>query len=156
VAVRSVTRVFSTYQEARDAIQALEAAGVKPRAISILTRSPKDTEELEHDTGASDDLDDAVHRNRLAQFLDWLGKVESATVPGFGALLGTGNLWQDVSVAGSGRGSITGALVGSGVPVDEAEALEQDVFGGRILVVIQGTYDAAMIDRILQTRATPP
>jgi hypothetical protein len=103
VAVRSVTRVFSTYQEARDAIQALEAAGVKPRAM-----------------------------------------------------LGTGNLWQDVSVAGSGRGSITGALVGSGVPVDEAEALEQDVFGGRILVVIQGTYDAAMIDRILQTRATPP
>jgi hypothetical protein len=149
-----VIRLFSTYREARDAIQALEAAGVSRRAISILTRFPKDNHGLEHDTGASDDLDEAVHRTRFAQFVDWLGKVESATVPGFGGLLATGNLWQDVSLAGSGRGSITGALVGSGVPVDDAESLERAVFEGRILVVILGTYDAATIDQMLQLRAT--
>ena len=133
-----VVHVFGSFQEAREAIRALEAAGVAPRTISVVTRSPRDNETLEHDTGTSDDLDDAVHRTRLAQFVDWLGRVESAAVPGFGAMLGTGNLWQDVSAGGSGRGSVTGALVGSGVPVDEAETFEKAVFEGRILVVIQG------------------
>jgi hypothetical protein len=68
-----------------------------------------------------------------------LGKVESATVPGFGAVLGTGNLWQDVSGAGSGRGSITGALVGRGFSVDEAANYEAAVYEGKILIVIQGS-----------------
>lgn len=110
----------------------------------MVTRSPRDAETLEHDTGASEDIEDvALHRNRLAEFVEWLGRVESAAVPGFGAVLGTGNLWQDVSGAGRGRGSITGALVGCGVPVDEAARLEQSVFDGRILVVVHGGSAAA-------------
>ena len=36
--------------------------------------------------GVNDDLEDAsVHRNRLENFVDWLGRVESAAVPGFGS-----------------------------------------------------------------------
>lgn len=132
-----MTRLFASSQAARDAIVALQADGVDPHAISVLTRLPKDAEALQTVTGASDDLEDAtLHRGRLAQLVDWLGKVESATVPSFGTILGTGNLWQDVQVAGSGRGSITGALVGCGVPVDEAAQLEQAVFDGQVLLVV--------------------
>ena len=145
-----VTRVFDSYHEARDAIAALENAGVDPRAISVLTRSPRDAETLEHDTGVSDDLEDAsVHRGRLEHFVDWLGRVGSAAVPGFGAVLGTGDLWQDIRVAGSGRGSITGALVGCGVPVDDAARLEQAVLDGQILVVVHGASDAVAAQRAL-------
>jgi hypothetical protein len=128
----------------------LESAGVDPRAISMITRSPGDAETLEHDTGISEDLEDAaVHHHRLSDFVDWLGRVESVAVPGFGAVLGTGDLWQDISMAGSGRGSITGVLVGCGVAVDEAATLEQAVFDGRILLVIHGTYDPATVSGAL-------
>jgi hypothetical protein len=110
---------------------------VAPESISVLARSPRDAETLEHDTGASDYLEDvAVHRGRLQQFVDWLGKVESVAVPGFGAVLGTGDIWQDVQVAGNGRGAITGALVGVGIPVEPAASLEQSVWEGQVLLVV--------------------
>jgi hypothetical protein len=145
-----VARVFADSQQARAAILALQQGGVDPRAISVVTRSPRDVDALEQATGINDDLEDAtVHRGRLAQFVDWLGKFESATVPGFGAILGTGNLWQDVQLAGNGRGSITGALVGTGIPVDEAATLEQAVDSGQVLVVVQGAYDPTVVSRVL-------
>jgi hypothetical protein len=136
-----LTWIFTTSQEARKAILALEAAGVPSRSISVVTRVPRDAESIEHDTGASDDLEDAAYRGRLTEFVDWLGRLGGAAVPGFGSVLGTGNLWQDVARAGRGRGSITGALVGVGVAVDEAERLEKAVFKGATLVVVHGTFD---------------
>jgi hypothetical protein len=146
-----VARVYSSHQAARDAIRALQAAGVHSRAISVVTRSPAEADTLEHDTGASEDLEHASHRDRLTEFVDWLGRVGGVAVPGFGSVLGTGDLWRDISPAGSGRGSITGALVGVGVPVDEAADLERAVFSGQILVVVHGRYDAAAAHRALQT-----
>ena len=152
VALVPVARAFADSQHARAAILALEQSGVDPLAISVVTRSPRDVDALEQATGINDDLEDAtLHRGRLAQFVDWLGKFESATVPGFGGILGTGNLWQDVQLAGNGRGSITGALVGTGIPVDEAATLEQAVNGGQILVVVHGTYDPAAVVRALSS-----
>jgi hypothetical protein len=145
-----VARVYAGHEQARDAIRALQAAGVQPRAISVVTRSPADADTLEHDTGASEDLEHASHQDRLTGFVDWLGRVGGVAVPGFGAVLGTGDLWRDISVAGSGRGSITGALVGVGVPVDEAADLERAVFAGQILVVVHGAYDVAAANSALQ------
>jgi hypothetical protein len=131
-----VTHLYTTYLEARDGIRALEASGVKPSAISVLCRSPKAARMLEHDTGASDTLEDSVDRGRFEFLVDWLGRFESVAVPGFGAVLGSGNLFQDIQVAGRGRGAITGALVGSGLGVDEAARLEKAVDEGQILVVV--------------------
>jgi hypothetical protein len=145
-----IARTFASHVEARDAILALEAAGLRPADISVVTRSPDEAETLERDTGASEELEEATqHHHRLADLVDWLGRVESAAVPTFGAVLGTGDLWQDVSLAGNGRGSITGALVGLGFSVDEAANLETAVFAGRILVVIQRAPDAAAVQAAL-------
>jgi MFS family permease len=85
----------------------------------------------------------------FADLVEWLGRVESAVVPGFGAVLGTGDLWQDVALASNGRGSITGALVGLGVPVDTATELEQAVASGQILLVVHGAFDAAAVHSVL-------
>jgi hypothetical protein len=148
-----IARTFANHAEARDAILALEAAGLSPADISVVTRTPAEAETLEHDTGASEELEEATqHHHRLADLVDWLGRVESAAVPGFGAVLGTGDLWQDVSLGGRGRGSITGALVGLGFAVDEAANLEAAVFDGRILVVIQRAHDAAAVQSALGVR----
>jgi hypothetical protein len=151
--VPPIARTFATPIEARDAIRALESAGLQPDDISVVTRSLAEAQTLEHDTGASEDLEEATqHHHRLAEFLDWLARVGSAAVPGSGAVLGTGNLWQDVSLAGSGRGAITGALVGRGFAVDEAANLEAAVHAGKILVVIQGADDPAAIQSVLDQR----
>src|SRR5262249_26253800 len=130
------TEVYTSVEQARAGIRALEAEGVDPDAISVLCRSPKAARMLGHDTGTSDDLEDSVDPGRLGFLWDWLGRFESAAVPGFGAVLGSGNLFQDIQVTGRGHGAITGALVGSGVPVDEAAQLEQAVDEGQILVVV--------------------
>jgi len=141
--VPPIARTFADHAAACEAILALEAAGLSPADISVVTRTPAEAETLEHDTGASEELEEATqHHHRLTDLVDWLGRVESAAVPGFGAVLGTGDLWQDVSLGGSGRGSITGALVGRGFSVDEAASLEAAVFDGKILVVIQSADHA--------------
>lgn len=148
-----IARTFASHAAARDAIRALETAGLSLDDISVVTRSPAEAEKLEDETGASEELEHVTqHRHRLADFLDWLGRVESATVPGYGAVLGTGDLWQDVAGAGNGRGAITGALVGVGFSVDEAANLEAAVFDGQILVVIQGADDDATIQSALGPR----
>jgi hypothetical protein len=136
-----IARTFATLAEAREAIRALEASGLDPAEINVVTCSPDEAESLERETGVSEELEEAAgrqHRHRLGDFVEWLGRVESAVVPGFGAVLGTGDLWQDVARAGSGRGSITGALVGRGFSVEEAASYEAAVFDGQILVVIPG------------------
>jgi broad specificity phosphatase PhoE len=143
-------RVFADHVHARDAIRALEAAGVNAASISIVARSEAEAETLERDTGASEDLEDATqHRHPLSNFVGWLGRVESATVPGFGAILGSGDLWQDISMAANGRGAITGALVGLGLPVDTAADLERAVFHGQILVVVHGAFNRAAVQSVL-------
>ena len=142
-------RVFDTYPEAHAAILALEQAGIGPRLISVVTRSPHEAETLENATGASDDVEEAAYRSRFTEFADWLGRVGSVAVPGLGSVLGTGDVWQDVALAGRGHGSITGALVGCGVPVDQAEQLEAAVFAGRILVLVHGAYDIATVEQVL-------
>ena len=145
-----VARVYASRREASDAIRALQAAGVDARSISVVTRSPAEADTLEQDTGASEDLERASHRDRLGQFVDWLGRVGSVAMPGLGPVLGTGDLMRDISLAGSGRGSVTGALVGAGVAIDEAADLERSVFEGKILVVVHGAYDPAAARRVLQ------
>jgi hypothetical protein len=149
-AAPAVARAFADYEHAKEAVRALQAAKVSPRSISVIARSPAEADRLERDTGVSEDLEDATqHRHRFADLVEWLGRVESAVVPGFGAVLGTGDLWQDVALASNGRGSITGALVGLGVPVDTATELEQAVASGQILLVVHGAFDAAAVHSVL-------
>jgi hypothetical protein len=137
---RVVTRVYGDGAEATRAIVALRDAGVPTEAISVLSCSTSEAEAIEDATGASDDLEDvAIRRHPLRDIVDWLGRVESVVVPGFGAVLGTGDLWQDVARGGGRRGGITGALVGLGIPVDEAAGYERSLAGGDILVAVHDT-----------------
>ncbi len=137
---RVVTRVYGDAAHATRAIATLREAGVPAEAISVLSRSTTEAEAIEDTTGASDDLEDAaIRRHPLTDFVDWLGRVESVVVPGFGSMLGTGNLWQDVARGGGRRGGITGALVGLGITVDEAARYEQSLSSGEVLVAVHDT-----------------
>jgi hypothetical protein len=127
----------------------MQTAGVPADAISVISRSTVEADEIERVTGASDDLEDAAaRRHPLSDFVNWLGRIESVAVPGFGAVLGTGNLWQDVARGAGSRGAITGALVGLGIPVDEAERFEQSVLQGELLLVVHHSGSKTSAERL--------
>jgi hypothetical protein len=135
-----IVGVFAEYTQARDAILALEQAGVDPEAISVLARAPGEARSLDLETGASRDLEGVTSNHRVHDILDWLASLGGA-LPGFGPVAGTGNLGLDVARARSERGAVTGALVGLGLAVDAAERYEGLVLGGQILVVVHGAAD---------------
>ncbi|MDQ6672625.1 MAG: general stress protein [Chloroflexota bacterium] len=132
--------VYAEHTQARDAILALEAAGVEPHAISVVARTPGEASALDDETGASHDLEDVTTSHPVHNVLDWLASIGGA-LPGFGPVAGTGSLGLDVARAHSNRGAVTGALVGLGLSADEAERYEELVLAGQILVVVDGTAD---------------
>jgi hypothetical protein len=132
--------VFEGHEQARSAIQALQAAGIQRQAISVLAGAPAEARALGKETGATQDLERLIQDHPLADLLNWLGRIEAFVVPGFGAVLGTGDLGADLARPDQKRGSVTGVLVGVGLPVDEAARLEQAVLDGKILVIVHGTY----------------
>jgi hypothetical protein len=139
-----IVGVFREYTLARDAILALEEAGIEPEAISVLARAPGEARSLDDETGASRDLEGVTSSHRVHDLLDWLASIGGA-LPGFGPVAGTGNLGLEVARARSNkqaeRGAVTGALVGLGLSVDAAAGYEEQVFDGQILVVVHGAAD---------------
>jgi hypothetical protein len=129
-----IVGVFADHAQARAAIQLLEAAGVRGNAISVLAPVPAEVWELAKETGADRRAEQATLHHPLGDLAAWLAGI-GATLPGFGTIAGTGTLGLEVARAGSGRGAITGALVGLGVPVDDAARYEEQVLAGHILVV---------------------
>jgi hypothetical protein len=144
--------VFADHSRARAAIEALEEVGVSGRAISVLARVPREAWELAKETGADRKAEEATLRHPLSDLAAWLAGI-GATLPGFGPIAGTGTLGLEVARAGSGHGSITGALVGLGVPVDEASRYEEQVFAGHILVVVHDAQHVAAAQDILHPTA---
>jgi len=144
-----VVRLYGDLAHAQAAIEALRSAGIPADAISILSRSPAEADAIEDATGVSDDLEDeAVRSHPVSDLVAWLGSVESVVVPGFGGVLGSGNLWQDVARGAPTRGAITGVLVGVGVDVDRAARLEQSVQAGEMLVTVHGPTVGMSAERV--------
>src|ERR1700694_1188084 len=125
-----IVGVFGQHAVARDAILALEAAGIEPEAISVLARAPGEARSLDLETGTSRDLEGVTTSHRMHDVLDWLASIGGA-LPGFGPVAGTGNLGFQVARAQSNRGAVTGALVGLGVSADEAQHFEEQVLAGQ-------------------------
>jgi Heat induced stress protein YflT len=148
-----VVGVFADHAQARAAIESLEAAGVRGNAISVLARVPAEVWELAKETGADRRAEESTLRHPLGDLAAWLAGI-GATLPGFGTIAGTGTLGLEVARAGSGGGAITGALVGLGVPVDEAARYEEEVFDGRILVVAHDARHRSVAQDILGRTAT--
>lgn len=82
---RPTVQLFTTDQQALEAIRALTRAGVSPDDISVLARSSAEADRLHDETGASEDLEAGVNRDTGRDILDVLGSLESLLVPGLGA-----------------------------------------------------------------------
>lgn len=140
----TTVRLFTNHAQARDGIRAITQAGTNPRAISVIARSPVEVHTLHEETAVAEDLEAEVMRGLFAELVDVLGSVESLVVPAFGGVLITGDLAAHINAVMDDireGGAIAAALVGVGVPADQAATLERAVGKGDILVVVHGADD---------------
>lgn len=122
--------VFCAPEDARDAVAALKAAGFPPEVVRFLAP--------ETDAASVQ----AVSKPEKAG----AGAAAGALAAGLpGGLAG----W----LIGLSTVAIPGALVGMGIPHDEARYYEQEVRGGRSLVAVRDGGRAAEADQVMHCHA---
>ena len=149
--MKTLSRVYDTYAQARNAVTAIEAAGVPETEVSLVANkyvSEKyaDVEEVSAPaTGAG--IGGAVGGG--AGLLAGLGLL---AIPGLGPVVAAG--WLAATAVGLAAGAATGGLVGAlvkaGVPDDEAHVYSESVRRGGTLVSARvPDQDARRIQGIL-------
>ncbi|MCS6863689.1 MAG: hypothetical protein RMJ56_01670 [Gemmataceae bacterium] len=135
----TVIGVFSIREEMEQAIRELRAAGFSEDSIGMISRDPEGR--LVSEGGGQTLVSEgaaagAVVGASAGALVGW-GMV-SGTIPVIGPVLALGTLGTILVNAAGGATilGIVGALVGLGIPEDEAKFYEAEVQGGRFLVTV--------------------
>lgn len=143
----TITGLFDTYDDARTAVTALEAAGVNSADISVISHD----ERVENGNLAAEGAGTGAGLGAVAGgaggLLAGLGLV---AIPGVGPVVAAG--WLAATLAGAAAGAVAGGVAGgligaltdSGVPEDEAQFYAEGVRRGGTLVVAR--VDETQVD----------
>jgi hypothetical protein len=134
--------LFHDRLQARDAIEAPQAASVAATDIGLLMPNPADAPIVAESTEASAKKGatvGAVEGGVFGTLLGWLGPVGAITIPGVGPVIAASVLLTALggALAGAGLGALAGRLQALGMPHDEAERCEQEVRKGATLVTVR-------------------
>jgi hypothetical protein len=142
----TVVGIFADVGQAEKAVRDLLAAGFRQEEIAYLCRDePRPPVEGGDDTSGTGALVGGYTGAAAGVLLGGaLGAAVSVVVPGFGPLLGAGMV--ALMLGGGYVGGIAGALIGMGVPEEEAHAYHREVETGRHLVAVraEGRYSEAL------------
>jgi hypothetical protein len=149
--MKTVSRVYDTYAQARAAVAAVEASGVPSTEVSLVANK--------YVSGQYEDVDD-VNKTATgagiggamgggAGLLAGLGLI---AIPGLGPVVAAG--WLAATAvglaAGATAGGLVGALVGAGEPEEHANVYSESVRRGGTLVTARvADQDAARIQGVL-------
>jgi hypothetical protein len=149
--MKTVSRVYDTYAQARAAVAALEAAGVPSSEVSLVANK--------YVSGQYEEADD-VNKTATgagiggvmgggAGLLAGLGLI---AIPGLGPVVAAG--WLAATAvgvaAGATAGGLVGALVGAGEPEEHANVYSESVRRGGTLVTARvADQNAARIQAVL-------
>jgi hypothetical protein len=149
--MKTVSRVYDTYSQARAAVTAVEAAGVSSAEVSLVANKYVSAEYADVDdvnkTAAGAGLGGAVGGG--AGLLAGLGLL---AIPGLGPVVAAG--WLAATAvgvaAGAAAGGLVGALVGAGEPEEHANVYSESVRRGGTLVTARvADQDAARVQAVL-------
>lgn len=139
--MQTITKVYDSYENARSAVDELEAAGVPMSTISVLanrdaTTNSDDVESDASETEAAPGAGVGAAVGGAAGLLAGLGLM---AIPGLGPVVAAGWLASTAlgAVAGGATGGIVGSLINSGVPEDHAHVYSEAVRRGGTLVSVQ-------------------
>lgn len=154
--MQTITKAYETYAQARNAVDALLAAGIPISEISVLGRrgsvdkADKASKPFEGtEAGAGAGLGAAA--GGVAGLLTGLGIV---SIPGLGPVVAAGWLASTAlgAAAGGATGGIVGSLIGSGVPEEHAQIYSEAVRRGGTLVSVQAEdHNVDLVHTILGT-----
>jgi hypothetical protein len=145
----TITRLYSDYASASRAVNALEAAGVPPKDISLVA-SNADNWYSHPDTARADKIATSPHTNNATTGVETGAGVGTAVggaagllaglgilaIPGVGPVVAAGWLVATAvgAVAGAATGGLIGGLTGAGVSEDDAHVYAEGVRRGGSLV----------------------
>lgn len=147
--MRTITGLFDTHSEARQAVTALEAAGIPSKDISIVARQVEPQGETE--TRAAEGAGTGAGLGAVAGggvgLLTGLGVM---AIPGVGPVVAAGWLAATAAgavagaVAGGAAGGLLGSLVEAGISEEHAHVYAEGVRRGGSLVVAK--VDESKVD----------
>jgi hypothetical protein len=144
--MRTVSRVYDTHSQARDAVNAIEKAGVPSSEISLVANK--------HVSEKYADVDDVSKAGTGAGIggvvgggAGLLAGLGLLAIPGLGPVVAAGWLASLAvgAAAGAAAGGLFGALVSAGTPDDHAHVYSESVRRG-------GTLVSARVDETAATR----
>ena len=141
--MRTVSGLFDTYIHARQAVHALEAAGIATADISLIANSPEDLYPGDEDVVARDATAGAEVGAMLGGAGGLLAGIGILAIPGIGPVVAGGWLVATLvgAAAGAGLGAATGGLIGlltdAGVPKSDAHVYAEGIRRGGTLVTVR-------------------
>ncbi|TPG52941.1 general stress protein [Sphingomonas glacialis] len=137
---QTITGLFDRYDDARRAVQDLEAAGVSHRDISIVGRDKSHPEDGTRDAAAEDAGAAAGIGAAVGGVGGLLAGIGLLAIPGIGPVVAAG--WLAATAAGAAGGALVGAAAGgivgaltqAGVPEADAHVYAEGVRRGGTLV----------------------
>lgn len=160
----AVVGVFYTRSEAETAINDLRDAGFSDDSIGMIARDAEGhmINERDQETLAGEGAAAGAVVGAGAGALVGLG-VLAGTIPVIGPVLAIGTLGTVLLSAAGGAAilGLVGALIGVGIPEDDARYYESEVHGGRFLVTVEAGGRTAEAWSILHrsggyNRTNPP
>jgi hypothetical protein len=151
--MKTITRVYDTYAQAREVVNDLRAAGISEASTSLIANK--------HVSAAHDDVKDGASAGAglgaavggAGGLLAGLGII---AIPGIGPVVAAGWLVAALTgaIAAAAAGGIIGALVDAGVSTEDAEVYSEAVRRGGTLVTVRAEdADVARVQAILDRRS---
>ena len=168
MALRTLTRLYDSHDDATNVVQALEAAGVPHSDISIVSNNAGGRYDAAATTGSSGLTSGDPQQGAgtgagtgaslgtvLGGGAGLLAGLGALAIPGVGPIVAAG--WLVATLTGAGVGAAAGGLVGSltGAGVSEADAqvhAEGVRRGGTLVTVRADEAQAARIETVLDGR----
>jgi uncharacterized protein (TIGR02271 family) len=147
----TVVGVFESRDAAERAVDALRQAGFRPDQIGFAMRGGGDVPAGAVDTVESSNAGAGAATGAILGGL--LGAAAALLIPGIGPVLALGTLGGSVltgAVAGSALGALAGALIGMGIPEEEARYYEGEFQSGRAIVTVKAESRVGEAEQILR------
>ena len=136
--MKTVTRVYDSYAQARAAVDAVEKAGVPSSDVSIVANKYVSAEHADVDD-VSDAAKGAGIGGALGGGAGLLAGLGLLAIPGLGPVVAAGWLAATAvgAAAGAATGGIVGALVDAGVDREHADVYSESVRRGGTMVSVR-------------------
>jgi uncharacterized protein (TIGR02271 family) len=146
----TVVGVFENGDDAQRAVDELHRAGFTDKQIGVVAQGGGATEARKTIEGDETYAEEGAMTGALAGAglgAAWAIGIAAGLLPGIGPVIAGGTLGAILASAGLGAaaGGLGGALIGMGIPEDEAEYYETEFKSGRTIVAVRAAdrYDEA-------------